>query len=60
MSSDGEQVSGPPEPRCEALCQGLHDTGVVTALQTISSGHQTAPQHMHAFYSYGALRVVTV
>jgi hypothetical protein len=32
MSLEVTQDSGPPEPRCEALCQGLHSTEEVIAV----------------------------
>jgi hypothetical protein len=61
MSLDSKQGSGPPKPRCEALCQGLHGTGVVIAvLLTIPSGHQAVPHHTNAFHLYGALQVVSL
>jgi hypothetical protein len=59
-SLDDKQGSGPPKPRCEALCRGLRGTGVVIAVSLmIPWGHQAAPRHIYAFQPYGTLRVVT-
>jgi hypothetical protein len=57
---DGEQGSGPPKPKCEVSCWGLHGTGVVIAVSwTIPLGHRAAPRFINAFHTYGALWVVT-
>jgi hypothetical protein len=56
-SLDGEQGSGPPKPRCEVSCRGLHGTGVVTAVSlTIPSWHQAAPCHINASTHMGLCR----
>jgi hypothetical protein len=60
----GQQLQSgdhPPTPRCEVLCQGMYDTGVVIAvLLMIPSGYQAAPSCIYAYHLEGALWVVTV
>jgi hypothetical protein len=59
-SLDSEQGSGPPKPRCEVSCRGLHGTKlVIVVLLTIPLGHRAAPCCINVFHPYGALWVVT-
>jgi len=47
-------------PKCEASCQGLQGTVVVTAVPlTIPSKHQAAPRCIYAFQPYVAQWVET-